>query len=79
MMKKDKAMQTITLKLDDSISDKVLWLLKHFDKSELEIVETSSYESDDEYLKSIKGMKESIIKASNEPIENYVTRDELEW
>ena len=72
-------MQTITLKLDDSISDKVLWLLKHFDKSELEIVETSSYESDDEYLKSIKGMKESIIKASNEPIENYVTRDELEW
>ena len=78
-MKKDKAMQTITLKLDDSISDKVLWLLKHFDKSELEIVETSSYESDDEYLKSIKGMKESIIKASNEPIENYVTRDELEW
>jgi hypothetical protein len=79
MMKKDKAMQTITLKLDDSISDKVLWFLKHFDKSELEIVETSSYESDDEYLKSIKGMKESIIKASNEPIENYVTRDELEW
>jgi hypothetical protein len=79
MMKKDKAMQTITLKLDDSISDKVLWLLKHFDKSEVEILDTSSYESDDEYLKSIKGMKESIIKASNEPIENYVTRDELEW
>jgi len=72
-------MQTITIKLDDSISDKVLWLLKHFDKSELEILETSSYESDDEYLKSIKGMKESIIKASNEPMENYVTRDELEW
>jgi len=72
-------MQTITLKLDDSISDKVLWLLKHFDKSEVEILDTSSYESDDEYLKSIKGMKESIIKASNEPIENYVTRDELEW
>ena len=72
-------MQTITLKLDDSISDKVLWLLKHFDKSEVEILDTSSYESDDEYLKSIKGMKESIIKASNELIENYATRDELEW
>ena len=72
-------MQAITIKLDDSISDKVLWLLKHFDKSELEILETSSYESDDEYLKSIKGMRESIIKASNEPIENYATRDELEW
>ena len=61
-------MQTITLKLEDGISDKVLWLLKHFDKSELEILNTSSYESDDEYLKSIKGMQESIIKASNEPI-----------
>jgi hypothetical protein len=72
-------MQTITLKLEDSISDKVLWLLKHFDKNELEILDTSYYESDDEYLKSIKGMQESIIKASNEPIENYVTRDELEW
>jgi len=72
-------MQTITLKLEESISDKILWLLKHFDKSEVEILDTSSYESDDEYLKSIKGMQESIIKASNEPIENYVTRDELEW
>ena len=48
-------------------------------KSEVEILDTSSYESDDEYLKSIKGMKESIIKASNELIENYATRDELEW
>jgi hypothetical protein len=72
-------MQTITLKLEDSISDKVLWLLKHFDKNELEILDTSYYESDDEYLKSIKGMQESIIKASNEPIENYLTRGELEW
>ena len=72
-------MQTITIKLEDSISDKVLWLLKHFDKSEVEILDTAFYESDDKYLKSIKGMKESIIKASNEPIENYVTRDELEW
>jgi hypothetical protein len=72
-------MQTITIKLDDSISDKVLWLLKQLNKDKVEIVDISSYESDDEYLKSIKGMKESIIKASNEPIENYVTRDELEW
>ena len=72
-------MQTITIKLEDSISDKVLWLLKHFDKSEVEILDSSFYESDDEYLKSIKGMKESIIEAANEPIENYVTRDELEW
>jgi hypothetical protein len=72
-------MQTVTLKLEDSVSEKIFWLLKHFDKKEVEILEHTTYQSDDEYLKSIKGMKESIIKASKEPIENYATRDELEW
>jgi len=72
-------MQTITLKLEDNVSDKILWLLKHFDKNEVEILEQTSYKSDDEYLKSIKGMQESIIKASKEPLDNYVTRRELEW
>jgi len=70
-------MQTITLRVEDSASEKILWLLNHF-KNEVEILERTIYESDDEYLKSIKGMEESIIKASNEPIENYVIRDELE-
>ena len=55
-------MQTITLKLDDSISDKVLWFLKHFDKSELEIVETSSYESN---LSSVKTFRELRAKSDN--------------
>jgi hypothetical protein len=72
-------MQTITLKLDDSIVDKFFWLLKHFSKNEVEILDKEVYKSDDEYLRSIKGMEESIIKASNEPIEKYVTIDELEW
>jgi hypothetical protein len=72
-------MQTITLKLDDSIVDKFFWLLKHFSKNEVEILDKEVYKSDDEYLRNIKGMEESIIKASNEPIEKYVTIDELEW
>jgi len=72
-------MQTITLKLEDSVSDKFLWLLKHFSKNEIEILERTTYQSDDEYLKSIKGMEESIIQASNEPIENFVTADKLDW
>jgi hypothetical protein len=71
--------QTLTLKIDDSISDKVLWLLNHFNKNELEILEQTTYQSDDEYLKSIEGMQESIIKASKEPIENFTTRDKLDW
>lgn len=72
-------MQTITLKIEDSISDKFLWLLNHFNQKEIEILEKTTYQSDDEYLKSIQGMEESIIKASNEPTEKYVTRDKLDW
>ncbi len=72
-------MQTITLKVEDSISDKFLWLLNHFSKNEVEILEKTTYQSDDEYLKSIEGMEQSIIDASNEPIEKYVTLDDLDW
>lgn len=72
-------MQTITLKLEDNISDKFLWLLNHFSQNEVEILDKTTYQSDDDYLRSIKGMEQSIIQASNEPIENYVTSDKLDW
>ena len=72
-------MQTITLKLEDSNSDKFLWLLNHFSQKEVEILDKTTYQSDDDYLRSIKGMEESIIQASNEPIKNYVTVDKLDW
>lgn len=72
-------MQTVTLKIEDSVKDKFLWLLGHFSKNEVEIIDKTTYQSDDEYLKSIEGMQESIIQASNEPIENYVTADKLDW
>ncbi len=72
-------MQTVTLKIEDNVSDKFLWLLNHFSQNEVEILEKTQYQSDDEYLRSIKGMEESILKASNEPTENYVTADELDW
>jgi len=72
-------MQTVTLKLEDSISDKFLWLLSHFDKKEISIIDKDEYISDDEYLRSIDGMVESILKARNEPIEKGVILDKLEW
>jgi len=72
-------MQTITLKLEDTISDKFLWLLNHFSQNEVEILDKTTYQSDDGYLRSIEGMEQSIIDASNEPIENYVTADKLDW
>ena len=72
-------MQSITLKVEDSVSDKFLWLLSHFSKQEVSIVEQTEYLSDDEYLRSIDGMVESILEARDEPIEKGVTLDKLEW
>ena len=72
-------MQIVTLKIEDNISEKFLWLLNHFSKNEVEILDKTAYQSDDDYLRSIKGMEQSIIQASNEPIENYVTSDKLDW
>jgi hypothetical protein len=71
--------QTITLKIEDNISDKFLWLLNHFSQKEVKILDKTTYQSDDQYLRSIKGMEQSIIQASNEPIDNYVTADKLDW
>jgi len=72
-------MQTITIKIDDKIKDKFFWLLQSFKDKGVEIIDIDNTVSDTEYLKSIKGMEDSIIKASNEPLENYVTREELDW
>ncbi len=72
-------MQTVTLKIEDNVNDKFLWLLSHFSKNEIEILDKTTYKSDDAYLKSIKGMEESIIKASNESLDAYTTLDKLDW
>ena len=72
-------MQIITLKINDTVSDKFLWLLSLFNKQEISIIDKEEYISDDEYLRSIDGMVESILEARNEPIEKGVTLDKLEW
>lgn len=72
-------MKTITLKIDDRINDVFMSLLKDFSDNELRILEESEYISDDDYLRSIGGMVESIKEARKELIENGVTLDELDW
>ncbi|MEA2048215.1 MAG: hypothetical protein U9O64_07180 [Campylobacterota bacterium] len=72
-------MKTVTLKIDDKISEKFFWLLNHFSKLEVTILDQTEFKNDDEYLRSIKGMEKSIIEASNEPNENFVTIDKLDW
>ena len=71
--------KTITIKIDDGINEQFINLLKHFSEDELRILEESEYVCDDEYLRSIEGMVESIKEARKESIENGVTLDELDW
>ena len=65
-------MKTITLQIDDSISDKFFWLLQHFKQNEVNILEDSDYRSDDAYLRSISGMVASIQSARAESLDNAV-------
>ena len=72
-------MKTVTLKIDDSINDKFLWLLEHFSSNEIKILEQSEYVSDDDYLRTIDGMVQSFNDARNEPIDKGVKLDSLDW
>jgi hypothetical protein len=72
-------MHTLTLNIEDGIYDKFSWLLKQFKSSEIQIVDEEPYTTDDAYLRSVSNMEKSIIDASNEPIENYVAADKLDW
>jgi hypothetical protein len=71
-------MKTVTLRIDDGIIEKFLWLLKHF-KNEIKILDQSEYVSDNEYLRSIDRMIQSIRDARKEPNCNGVTLDKLDW
>ncbi|MEI6328889.1 MAG: hypothetical protein WCP16_06630 [Pseudanabaena sp. ELA645] len=72
-------MRTITLQIDDSVSDKFLWLLDRFSKDEIKILDQSDYVSDDEYLRGIEGIVQNIKAGRAEPIEQGATLDKLDW
>lgn len=72
-------MKTLTLKIDDSVSDKFLWLLEHFSQNEVSIVEAADFLSDDEYLRSLDGMVASIEQARAKPVQSAVHLNQLDW
>lgn len=72
-------MKRITLKVEDNVNENFIWLLKHFSPGEISIVEIDEYLSDDDYVRSQEGMVESIKEARNEPLENGVTLQDLDW
>jgi hypothetical protein len=72
-------MKTLTLSIDDSVSDKFMWLLQHFSSNEIRIVSSQAHLSDDEYLRSIDGMVQSIQQARSEPVGHGVSLQQLDW
>ena len=72
-------MQTVTLQVQDGIYDKFLWLINNFSKQDVKVLDQSKYILDDDYIRSIDGMVQSIQEARQEPVENGVTLDKLKW
>ncbi|MGE4501648.1 MAG: hypothetical protein AB7D03_02125 [Thiomicrospira sp.] len=72
-------MKTLTLQVDDAVSEKFLWLLQHFSPNEVAIIDTEIALSDDEYLKGIHGMAESLHQARSEPNHQGVKLQQLDW
>ena len=72
-------MRTITLQIDDSVNEKFLCLLDRFSRDEIKILEQSDYVSDDEYLRGIEGIIQTIQAARDESIEQSLSLDQLDW
>jgi len=72
-------MKIVTLRIDESVDEQFSLCIAHFSSSEIQILEQSEYMSDDEYLRSINGMVQSLHDAKREPAEKRVTLDKLEW
>jgi hypothetical protein len=67
------------LQIDDSVNEKFLCLLDRFSRDEIKILEQSDYVSDDEYLRGIEGIIQTIQAARNESIEQSLSLEELDW
>jgi hypothetical protein len=74
-------MQTVTLKVDDSVFDKFKWLISHFSKNEIDIVneidatklslKDFDYISDEEMLK-LKQISSDYKNDKKDDFEEYV-------
>jgi hypothetical protein len=72
-------MKTLTLSIDDSVSDKFMWLLQHFSANEIRVLSSEATMSDDDYLRSIDGIVNSIQQARAEPLSMGVSLQQLDW
>lgn len=64
-------MQTITLQIDDKVSDKFLWLLNHFSKNEIKIIKnTPKKQVQNSDLESLGGSLNKYADPSKIELEN---------
>lgn len=75
----DLHLKTLTLAVDDRVKAKFIWLLDYFSRDEIRILDQSDQVSDDDYLRLIDGMVNSIQEARNEPAGKGVGPDQLGW
>lgn len=54
-------MKILTLAIDDQVSDQFFWLLKHFSRDEIRILEESNDVSDDDYLRCDNMTRQSSV------------------
>ena len=71
--------EQLPCKLTISVNEKFLWLLDRFSRDEIKILEQSDYVSEDEYLRGIEGIIQTIQTARNESIEQSLSLEELDW
>lgn len=67
------------VRIEDGVTDKFMWLLQHFSSREITIVGLEEGGADDDYLRSIEGMVDSIKQAKAEPLSQGVSLQQLDW
>ena len=70
-------MQTLTLKIEDSISERFFWFLEHFSSDELEIV-NSTYQKNKEFISDLTQEQSYILQERLEEFHNN-TNNTIPW
>jgi hypothetical protein len=77
--REDNIMQTLTLQVDDAVTEKFMWLLNHFSPDEVAILDSDTLVTDEAYLRGVNGMVESLHQARSEPKQQGVMLSQLDW
>lgn len=73
-------MHAITIEVNESVLDKIKWLLDNLEKkNEIRIVEDILIKSDTEYLSAMPELVKGIQDSRKESFEDCVKYEDLKW